>query len=129
MLVRPGQSWNAPHPILVTESGIVMSVRRVQWLKAIFPISVTELGIVTLVRSEHLEKAMSPILVMELGIVTLVSWMQCANAYSSISVTVYDFPFCEIVAGMVTAPAVVSGHLLTAKVRLMGLITLYSKPL
>jgi hypothetical protein len=68
-----GKRWIICLPMLVTLSGIVMLVRRVQPLKAFSPISVTLSGIVILVRPLQLEKAPTPMLVTPSGIVMLVS--------------------------------------------------------
>ena len=50
MLLRLPQPSKAPPPILVTESGMVMSARLLQDLNARSPMLVTESGMVTLVR-------------------------------------------------------------------------------
>ena len=55
------QSLKARSPILVTEPGIVISVRFSHHPKALFPISVTESGITIEVKLLQYIKAESPI--------------------------------------------------------------------
>ena len=75
MLVSPLQPQNAPPPMLVTLSGIVMLVRPLQPENALPPMLVTLSGIVMLVRPLQPKNAYSPMVVTGLppseeGIVT-----------------------------------------------------------
>jgi hypothetical protein len=66
----PLQPENAPPPMLVTLSGIVMLVRPLQPLNAKCPMLVTLSGIVTLVSPSQPLNAESPMLVTLPGIIT-----------------------------------------------------------
>ena len=65
------QFWNAPGPILVTESGSVTSVRP-QPENASNPILVRLVGNLTLVKPKHPQNAWSPMRSTLLGMLTLV---------------------------------------------------------
>ena len=69
MLVRLEQPEKAPHPIFVTDCGIVMLVRLEQPRKALLPIIVTDGGMEMLVRLEQLQKAYFPISVTDGGMI------------------------------------------------------------
>ncbi len=71
--VRPEHSLNAPSPMLVTLSGMVIEVSPEQRENAYLPMLVTLLPMVTEVSAEQLENAHSPMLVTPLPMVTEVS--------------------------------------------------------
>ena len=69
MFVRVIQKLNAPSPMLVTESGIIMLLRLQQPENAHLPILVTESGIVILFKVQF-SNARSPISFTQSGITT-----------------------------------------------------------
>lgn len=77
---------NAQFPILVTDSGIVISFSVVQCENAPLPMVVTESGIVTEVRLLQFENEYSPMLFTESGIVMELSLTQLVNIESLIEV-------------------------------------------
>ena len=81
-VVRPVHPLNASSEILVTELGMIISLRLVHPLKP--PILVTELGKVISLRLVHPLKAL--IEVIELGRVTFTKFVQSENAKRPISV-------------------------------------------
>ena len=71
----------------VTELGIIIEVKPVQFLKAVLPIDVTELGMLIDVRLEHPKKVLSFIDVTESGMVIEVKLVQFLKAVLPIDVT------------------------------------------
>ena len=80
------QPKNAESPIIVTELGIVIDVKPLQFLNAALPIEVTELGIVIDVKPLQPENAKEPIFVTELLMVTDFKLLKPSNANLLISV-------------------------------------------
>ena len=87
MLSRPVQSPNAPSPMLVTLSGIVMLLRLLQSKNAQAPILVMLSGIIILLSLLQPLNAPSPMLVTLSGIVMLSRLLQRRKASPSILVT------------------------------------------
>ena len=72
----------------VTESGMLIAFRALQWAKAYPPTKVTELGIVTVSNLQQSKKVQLGIFVMESGMTIDVNCMQKEKAHKSMSLTV-----------------------------------------
>jgi hypothetical protein len=75
-------------PILVTNVGIIMAVKLLQYLKTFAPIVVTEVGIYMAVKPVQLSKRYQPIVVTELPITTDFKPVQLLKTELAVDVTV-----------------------------------------
>ena len=89
-------------PIDVTEDGIVMEVKPVQWAKQLPPIDVTEDGIVMEVKPVQPEKEFPSNVVTEEGIVMEVKPVQPEKLQSPKATTVYNSPSLPLIFSGIT---------------------------
>ena len=93
----------------MTELGIVIDFKFVQYSKARISITVIESDRVIDVKPEQLLKAFPPILFIDEGSVACVKFLQLKKAQSPIEQTVYLMPECVTVEGMLHVPLYLSG--------------------